>query len=201
MRNKIIIVLGFLLLSGGSYGNPETYRDSPLDSNDSDLSVCLTRMEKLEDRLDDLEDSLSSAPGKMDIPNARHIQKSNVADREYIIDTPEGCKMWVELNQVYFQGCNVHIVNSSGLGGTEDKGDGLGNLILGNNVCPMTNTNCRQYHPGYTQPGDPVDSERQGSHNIIVGNGHTWSEDAVNSVVFGLENHVKGPNASILGGF
>jgi hypothetical protein len=145
-------------------------------------------MEDLEARLDRLD---MSSPRQM---------KSSLDGRTEIFKTPEGCMMWAEYNQVYFQGCNVHIVNSSGPAGAIDRGDGLGNLIIGKSVCPPANPNCRQYHPGFTQPGEAVDTERMGSHNIVVGDGHGWNEAAVNSVVFGRWNHLKGPDSAILGG-
>lgn len=188
MRDSIIVMLGMLFLSGPRPDDPSPTQRKPAATQAGDPGVCLSRLAYLEARLDRLENP------------ARHQLKSSVDGRTEIFKTPEGCMMWVEYNQVYFQGCNVHIVNSSGPEGAIDQGDGLGNLIVGKNACPPANPNCRQYHPGFTQPGEPEDSDRMGSHNIIVGDGHGWSEAAVNSVVFGRDNFIKGLDSGILGG-
>ncbi len=92
------------------------------------------------------------------------------------------------------EGCNLHVRSGSGdsTDGTLDSGNlyvdipntnptGLGNLIVGYNETP--------------QYGAP---ERTGSHNLVVGPGHNFTN--VGGVVFGEGNYATGPFTSALGG-
>jgi len=83
---------------------------------------------------------------------------------------------------VIFEGCNFHI--RSGSGDTQDGGAplGLGNLIVGYNEAPTI-----------------LDSGRGGSHNLIVGMGHSYT--SVAGVVFGNNNTVSGEHSSVIGGY
>jgi hypothetical protein len=74
-----------------------------------------------------------------------------------------------------FTGVNVQIV--SGSGATDGPVNGTGNLIIGYNE----------------NPGD-----QSGSHNLVVGQGHTFTN--YGGFVAGLGNTVGGPNASVSGG-
>jgi hypothetical protein len=98
-------------------------------------------------------------------------------------------------NDVYFDGCNVHIRNGSGY--TSGSSNGLGNLILGYNEDTISTPN-----------------DRTGSHNLIIGPEHTYSSyggliageqniisGAYSSVIGGKENKAFGDNSSILGGW
>jgi len=78
--------------------------------------------------------------------------------------------------EVIYQGCNVHIRNA--LGATATK-DATGNLIIGWNE----------------SVGTP---DRSGSHNVVVGQQHSWS--ATGGVVAGFANTISAESASILGG-
>jgi hypothetical protein len=96
-----------------------------------------------------------------------------------------------EGNEVFITGANLHIVN--GLGrtdcGSEEKPipdcpNGLGNLIV-----------------GYNEPRDPEfdgPDIRTGSHNVVVGQGHNFSN--VGGLVVGLLNMISGRFASVSGG-
>jgi hypothetical protein len=81
---------------------------------------------------------------------------------------------------VFFVGCNVHV--RSGAGTTEALPNGLGNLIIGYN---------EESFPG-------VPENRAGSHNLVVGPGHSYS--SVGGFVAGRDNAVSGVNASVGGG-
>ena len=197
MKDAIFFLLGLILLSGGRYGNSENFSNT--NSNDAansiDLNICLSRMEKLEGRLEDLEysqadlqDQLAKGGQNTNIHSAQFLSKvqpNYKTTREEIFKFGD-CATWVENNQVFFQGCNVHIVNTTGLGGAIDHGDGLGNLIIGSNSCPPANPLCDPQNPGYPNVGTNVDVHRMGSHNIIVGERHIWKSEAINSVIFGL---------------
>ncbi len=213
-KDIMFILIGMLFFSGGNYRNSDNYNnadaDDTSDSNDSrDLSVCNSRMEKLEERLDNMESSQALIQDQIDLAGSQlsnassqslpRGQRNLKSSREDIFNNGE-CSMWVENNQVFFKGCNVHIVNSMGLNGTVDYGDGLGNLIIGSNICPPNSQFCDAQNPGYPNVGPTVDANRMGSHNIILGKEHIWTGEAVNSVVYGQKNTIAGPNTAILGG-
>lgn len=79
-----------------------------------------------------------------------------------------------DYNNVYFEGCNVHVRNTTG---ATNFTDGFGNLIVG-------------YDEG--------EGDKTGSHNLVVGRGHTYS--SVGGFVAGLSNSVTIPYGSVLGG-
>jgi len=77
---------------------------------------------------------------------------------------------------VIFEGCNVHVRN--GLGSTNTK-DGTGNLIVGYNE-------------------NTLGKNRDGSHNIVVGTDHGYSE--YGGFVAGKRNQITGIYSSVSGG-
>lgn len=79
--------------------------------------------------------------------------------------------------ELVFEGCNVHVRN--GVGAT-DSFNGFGNFIV-----------------GYNEDGF-VTKDRTGSHNLVVGERHTYS--SYGGLVVGLENSVTGINATVSGG-
>ena len=87
-------------------------------------------------------------------------------------------------DDVYFTGCNVHIV--SGAGATDGAVNGLGNLIVGYNE-----------DVAVLFPGSPA-SLRSGSHNLVVGPGHSYSR--YGGLVAGFINIITGSYASVSGG-
>lgn len=83
-----------------------------------------------------------------------------------------------EGNDVYFDGCNVHVRDGSG--DTFATTNGLGNLIIGYNE----------------DTGGPHD--RMGSHNLVIGPYHTFS--SFGGIVAGQFNTISAGSASVLGG-
>jgi hypothetical protein len=79
---------------------------------------------------------------------------------------------------VIFEGVNVHIRN--GQGATETT-NGKGNLIV-----------------GYNEESTWIENSRTGSHNIVVGTGHTFTR--FGGIVAGDDNSITGDFASITGG-
>lgn len=79
---------------------------------------------------------------------------------------------------VRFTGVNVQVV--SGSGATEGTANGRGNLIVG-------------YHESDDTPED-----RSGSHNLIVGSGHSYA--GYGGLVAGFDNYVAGKFNSVTGG-
>jgi hypothetical protein len=103
-------------------------------------------------------------------------------------DRPDGHGGTVRV--VRIEGMDVQIVNGSGQTGSPN---GAGNLILGYN------------EPPWLEPTD-----RDGSHSLVVGDGHNWSGDShivsgmgnrvdgLGAVAFGASNYAR--SASVLGG-
>ncbi|RME51813.1 MAG: hypothetical protein D6795_07690 [Deltaproteobacteria bacterium] len=89
----------------------------------------------------------------------------------------EGCEIRVEGGTVVFDGCNVQIVN--GMGRTAST-NGRGNLIVGYNETSGQET------------------LRSGSHNLVVGMGHTY--ESYGGLVAGSGNALFAPAATIAGG-
>jgi hypothetical protein len=77
---------------------------------------------------------------------------------------------------LYFVGCNVHVVNGAGATATAN---GFGNLMIGYNEVPGSRL-------------------RTGSHNLVVGPGHSYS--SYGGLVAGEQNQIQAPFASITGG-
>jgi hypothetical protein len=81
---------------------------------------------------------------------------------------------------ILITGANVHVRNGSG---TTDNNalpyQGLGNLIIGYNESPAV-------------------VSRAGSHNLVGGSLNSFS--SVGGMVFGFQNTISGPYASVLGG-
>ncbi len=82
--------------------------------------------------------------------------------------------------EVYFVGANVHIQNGTGSSLSDAEVNGLGNLIMGYDEERFSN------------------SQKTGSHNLVVGPYHNYSSQA--GVVFGLHNTISGPHNSVAGG-
>jgi hypothetical protein len=86
-------------------------------------------------------------------------------------------------NDVFFTGCNVHV--RSGSGATDGELNGLGNLVIG-------------YNEDAVSLGAEQSSAREGSHNLIVGPGHSYT--SYGGLVAGRLNSVHGSNSSVTGG-
>jgi hypothetical protein len=87
---------------------------------------------------------------------------------------------------IIFSGANVHV--QSGFGLTNDGGisvglTGRGNLIVGYNEAPS----------------DLGTGERHGSHNLVIGVKHRFSN--VGGFVAGSGNTISGPSATVSGGY
>lgn len=84
---------------------------------------------------------------------------------------------------VLVSGANLQIVN--GAGSSDGDPNGLGNLIVGYAA------------DGRPDVGDGADI-RTGSHNVVIGDEHTWS--GTSGLVVGLDNAITGVGASVSGG-
>jgi hypothetical protein len=87
-------------------------------------------------------------------------------------------------NSVIFSGANVYV--QSGSGATDGAVNGLGNLIVGyDEDIAMTEF---LYPP----------ADRSGSHNLVVGEGHSYSSYGV--ILGGTLNTVSAPGGAVIGG-
>jgi hypothetical protein len=69
----------------------------------------------------------------------------------------------------------------------------LGNLIIGYNEDPAD--------PALRFGGTPLGpGDRGGSHNLVIGRGHTFTKAAFGGLVVGEVNKISNSEASILGG-
>jgi len=89
-------------------------------------------------------------------------------------------------DEVYFTGCNVHVRN--GMGGTGAGLNGLGNLIVGYNEDATLLPFVPQLEP----------SIRTGSHNIVIGAGHSYTDRG--GLVVGVANKITARYATVTGG-
>jgi len=149
------------------------------------LAALADRIDQLEadavqedERIDQLEDDLSDAVGRIDEAVARIDELNARLDGV----TRDG-------DTLTFTGMNLHVVN--GLGETATT-NGLGNLVIGYGEDFLDN----DVH-GDTQ-GDGTADVRTGSHNLVIGIDHSYTRYA--GVVAGRDNRVSGRNSSVLGG-
>jgi hypothetical protein len=100
------------------------------------------------------------------------VQAGNefVTDLDAVVD--------VSNNAVTFSGVNVKINN--GNGATAGPPNGLGNLIV-----------------GYDE-ARPIGSDKSGSHNVVVGAEHNYTQNS--GLVVGVQNTISGVGASVSGG-
>jgi hypothetical protein len=94
-------------------------------------------------------------------------------------------------DDVYFTACNVHVV--SGSGATDGAVNGRGNLIIGYNEDAASFPAL----PGITS-GNNYPSQRGGSHNLIVGPGHSYT--SYGGLVAGYVNSVTNIYSTVTGG-
>ncbi len=85
-------------------------------------------------------------------------------------------------SDVFFEGLDVHVVNGTG---DTSSTNGSGNLIVGYNDTSLNS--------------DDSDSAA-GSHNIVVGDDHSYTVDAYGGLLVGYDNKVDGRYASVSGG-
>ena len=84
-------------------------------------------------------------------------------------------------NDLYVDACNLHVQDGTGDSLSSDMvPNGLGNLIV-----------------GYNEEG-PGGSEKTGSHNVIVGPYHTYTNQS--GLVTGKSNKITGLGAAVTGG-
>ncbi len=94
-------------------------------------------------------------------------------------------------NRLVITGANLQVI--SGGDSTDAAVNGLGNIIIGYNE--DENYDSTAEGSGTT---DPTPDTKTGSHNLIVGAGHTYS--SFGGIVAGYDNNITSESASITGG-
>jgi uncharacterized phage infection (PIP) family protein YhgE len=129
------------------------------------------RVSTLEEQLDALKDRLRQAADDAKAAIKQLKQLTAVVDSQsgligqltsqnQALQAKLGC-MSKTGDDVYFTACNVHVI--SGSGATDGAVNGLGNLIVG-------------YNEDAATLGAEGPSARGGSHNLVVGPGHTYMD-------------------------
>jgi len=93
---------------------------------------------------------------------------------------------------IIFSGANIHIVSGSG---TTNDLTGLGNLIIGYDEDPVLVPSSVVSVALPLAPGD-----RGGSHNLVIGRWHRFSQYAFGGIVAGELNTISGEASSVTGG-
>jgi hypothetical protein len=156
-----------------------------LDESNTRLAELETQVTACQDGLAAVEGTVTSIEGDLtDLGDAiSDIEGAGYTTEDWVIaqNYPAGLGAAVNVSgdDVIFEGVNVHV--RSGAGATDGAINGLGNLVVGYNEASSAG------------------STRTGSHNLIVGMGHSW--EGYGSFVAGLENWVIGPWSSVSGGF
>lgn len=157
--------------------------DKKADANAESIAYLTQRINDLEAELETLR---TEPEGGDDDGCACDLPESLAALGAYVEVDPAR-------HAIVFTGANVYVQN--GLGATngnpsdpkhddEAVANGLGNLIV-----------------GYDEDAGPYDypeSEKTGSHNLVVGRFHSYT--SVGGLVGGSRNYLVGPFAGILGG-
>jgi hypothetical protein len=95
---------------------------------------------------------------------------------------------------IIFKGANIHIVGGSG--STDDNGNrtGLGNLIIGYDEDPS------RFDLAIGGGASLLPGDRGGSHNLVIGPAHRFTQAAFGGVVAGEFNTISNRAASVSGG-
>jgi hypothetical protein len=118
------------------------------------------------------------------------IQANNVQALDPFVSVDPNSEAGVAGPNIIFRGANIHIL--SGSGATDDGGKslGLGNLIIGYDEDPSS-----------LGRGDPLNpGDRGGSHNLVIGRGHRFTQAAFGCFVAGEINTISNRASSVSGG-
>jgi hypothetical protein len=107
----------------------------------------------------------------------------------YVTVDTQNTEIGVKPPNIIFHGANIHIV--SGFSGATNDNSGLGNLIIGYDEDPAS-----------AFPGSPglKPAERYGSHNLVIGRYHRFTQNAFGGLVAGEGNTTSAGIESVMGG-
>ena len=118
-------------------------------------------------------------------PHGAAAQRLSLADLQADIAALQGESAKIacvssasDADDVFFDGCNVHVRDGTGTTGGTPPHNAKGNLILGYNEDLI----------------EPTGKDRTGVHNLVVGPDHSFS--SYGGLVAGLKNTVSGGNGN-----
>jgi hypothetical protein len=159
-------------------------KDSGHGHEDND-KVILAKIAALEAQVAALQDQVSTLQSQL-----ATVQSNNALLLGPFVSVDPNPEIGVIGPNIIFSGANIHIV--SGSGATDDNGNrtGLGNVIIGydENQPPIA---------GFPPLGT---GDRGGSHNLVVGRWHRFTQAAFGGFVAGEANTISNDGASISGG-
>jgi hypothetical protein len=118
------------------------------------------------------------------------VKSNNALALDPFVSVDTNPKIGVAGPHIIFRGVNLHLV--SGSNATDDNGTrlGLGNLIIGYDEDPAQLDSQLSLKPG----------DRRGSHNLVIGKGHRFTQAAFGGLVAGDINTISNEGASVSGG-
>jgi hypothetical protein len=193
VRKVCVLLATTLILPGLAY----TQESSPTVAPQTQIDSLQTTVALLQSQVSSLQRSNTTLQSEVTaLQNELAAARSVLALAPYVRVDPNA-EIGVIGPNIVFSGANIHIV--SGSGATDDnlsKGEsltGLGNLIIGYNEDPA--------NPAFRFSGTPLGpGDRGGSHNLVIGRGHTFTKAAFGGLVAGEVNKISNSEASILGG-
>jgi hypothetical protein len=138
------------------------------------------RAQTLEERIAALEATVSTLQTQLAGTQAQLANAQHVLALDPFVSVAPSPQLGVAGPNITFSGANIHIVSGSGMTFEGDNPRGLGNLIIG-------------YNEGSS------DSDRGGSHNLVIGEGNRFTRAAFGCLVGGGGNIVSAVGATCLG--
>jgi hypothetical protein len=163
---------------------PSTGHADPIEDLQTQVAVLTLAVKQLQNRTLDLETQNGALIAR--VTSAEAVVASVGSKLARVTTSPDG-------RQIVIEGANLHV--RSGAGATDAPVNGLGNLIIGYDEQVIA-------YPFYdrmgTGPEKDSGSLKTGSHNLVVGDGHSYTSFA--GVVFGHLNRITAPFATATGG-
>ena len=193
IRKVCVLVAATLIFPALAYAQ----ENSPTEALQAQINSLQTTVTSLQNQVNSLQTTNTTLQSDVTaLQNELTAARSVLALGPYVSVDPN-VEIGVIGPNIVFSGANIHIV--SGSGATDDnlsKGKsltGLGNLIIGYNEDPA--------NPALPLSGTPLGpGDRGGSHNLVIGRGHTFTKAAFGGLVVGEVNKISNSGASILGG-
>jgi hypothetical protein len=192
-------ILGYLMALGlfvaltplpASADNDEGSRHGRED-NDRGIRAEVTALQAqvafLQATISALQDQVESLQTSNTALQTQLTNAKNVLALAPFVSVDPNPQLGVAGPSITFKGANLHIVSGSGSTTEVNNPRGLGNLIIGyDEETPLT-------FP--LRPGD-----RGGSHNLVIGPRHRFTQAAFGGLVAGDQNTINNTGASVSGG-
>ena len=193
--SSVVVIAAVLALTALPAGGPRLYADDREHDRGHDdrqaLQALEARIEALEATVATLQDQNAALQDQVNCLQMQLTNAQNVLALDPFVSVDPNPQVGVAGPNITFKGANIHIV--SGSGATNDYGSptGLGNLIIGYDEDPAT-------APFSSTSLGP--SDRSGSHNLVIGARHRFTQAAFGGLVAGDQNTISRMGASVSGG-